>query len=162
MRSSRRSAGWSWYAGATRGSTSGIRTADFELSIGDYVLTGGELPAMVIIDAVARLQSGVLGDDESAADESFAEGLLEYPQYTRPALFRGMDVPEVLRAATMRVSPARRRESIRRTAHSDRTSWQARAHRDGARPSHSRSSMKPSTDRGQTTTTDETAAVLRR
>ena len=70
--------------------------ADDELSIGDYVLTNGALPAMVIIDAVVRLIPGVLGDDESAQDESFSHGLLEYPQYTRPAEFRGMKVPEVL------------------------------------------------------------------
>jgi len=70
--------------------------ADDELSIGDYVLTNGALPAMVVIDAVARLLPGVLGDDESSHDESFSAGLLEYPQYTRPAEFRGMKVPEVL------------------------------------------------------------------
>jgi tRNA (guanine37-N1)-methyltransferase len=70
--------------------------ADDELSIGDYVLTNGALPAMVVIDAVARLLPGVLGDDDSSRDESFSEGLLEYPQYTRPAEFRGMKVPEVL------------------------------------------------------------------
>src|SRR5207244_4634994 len=70
--------------------------ADDELSIGDYVLTNGALPAMVVIDAVARLLPGVLGDDESSRDESFSHGLLEYPQYTRPAEFRGMKVPKVL------------------------------------------------------------------
>jgi tRNA (guanine37-N1)-methyltransferase len=70
--------------------------ADDELSIGDYVLTNGALPVMVIVDAVTRLLPGVLGDAESAQDESFSHGLLEYPQYTRPADFRGMKVPEVL------------------------------------------------------------------
>ena len=70
--------------------------ADDELSIGDYVLTNGALPAMVIIDAVTRLLPGALGDDASAQDESFSQGLLEYPQYTRPREFRGMSVPEVL------------------------------------------------------------------
>jgi tRNA (guanine37-N1)-methyltransferase len=70
--------------------------ADDELSIGDYVLTNGSLPAMVIIDAVTRLLPGVLGDAESMLDESFSQGMLEYPQYTRPAEFRGMKVPEVL------------------------------------------------------------------
>ena len=70
--------------------------ADDELSIGDYVLTNGALPAMVVIDAVTRLLPGVLGDDESALDESFSHGLLEYPQYTRPAEFRDMKVPEIL------------------------------------------------------------------
>ena len=69
---------------------------DDEISIGDYVLTGGELPAMVLVDCVSRLIPGVLGSDESAADESFSEDLLEYPQYTRPANFRGMEVPEIL------------------------------------------------------------------
>ena len=70
---------------------------DEELSIGDYVLTGGELPAMVLIDCVSRFIPGVLGCEESAQDESHAgDGLLEYPQYTRPAEFRGMRVPEVL------------------------------------------------------------------
>ena len=67
-----------------------------EISIGDYVLTGGELPAMVLIDAVVRLLPGVLGKEDSLAEESFAEGLLEYPHYTRPREFRGMNVPEVL------------------------------------------------------------------
>jgi tRNA (guanine37-N1)-methyltransferase len=70
--------------------------ADDELSIGDYVLTNGALPAMVIVDAVTRLLPGVLGDDESSKDESFSRGLLEYPQYTRPAEFRDMKVPDVL------------------------------------------------------------------
>jgi len=70
--------------------------ADDEISIGDYVLTNGALPAMVIVDAVTRLLPGVLGDDESSQDESFSGCLLEYPQYTRPAEFRGMNVPEVL------------------------------------------------------------------
>ena len=70
--------------------------ADDELSIGDYVLTNGALPAMVIIDSVTRLLPGVLGDDESSRDESFSHGLLEYPHYTRPAEFRGLKVPEVL------------------------------------------------------------------
>jgi len=72
------------------------RLADDELSIGDYVLTNGALPAMVVIDAVTRLLPGALGDEESAHDESFSHGLLEYPQYTRPAEFRGMKIPEVL------------------------------------------------------------------
>jgi tRNA (guanine37-N1)-methyltransferase len=70
--------------------------ADDEVSIGDFVLTNGALPAMVVIDAVTRLLPGVLGDDESSSDESFSQGLLEYPHYTRPAEFRGMKVPEVL------------------------------------------------------------------
>jgi tRNA (guanine37-N1)-methyltransferase len=83
--------------GSYEGFDERIRTLiDDELSIGDYVLTNGGLPAMVVIDAVTRLIPGVLGDDESAHDESFSHGLLEYPHYTRPAEFRGMKVPEVL------------------------------------------------------------------
>ena len=67
-----------------------------EVSIGDYVLTGGEIPAMVIVDAVTRLLPGALGDDTSAEEESFSSGLLEYPQYTRPQSFRDLEVPDVL------------------------------------------------------------------
>jgi tRNA (guanine37-N1)-methyltransferase len=67
-----------------------------ELSIGDYVLSGGELAAMVVVDAVVRLLPGALGAQTGAADESFADGLLEYPQYTKPRDFRGMNVPDVL------------------------------------------------------------------
>jgi len=70
--------------------------ADAEISIGDYVLTSGNLPAMVLIDAVVRLLPGALGDEQSAHDESFSGDLLEYPQYTRPAEFRGWQVPDVL------------------------------------------------------------------
>ena len=84
--------------GAYEGVDERVRTelADDELSIGDYVLTNGSVAAMVIIDAVTRLLPGALGDDQSALDESFSEGLLEYPHYTRPAEFRGMKVPPVL------------------------------------------------------------------
>lgn len=91
-----------------------------ELSIGDYVLTNGALPAMVVVDAVTRLLPGVLGDDESALDESFSGGALEYPQYTRPADFRGMKVPEVLLSghhaeiAKWRAQQARLRTAERR------------------------------------------------
>ena len=67
-----------------------------EISIGDYVLSGGELPAMVIIDAVVRLLPGALGDEDSAVNDSFSNGLLEYPQYTRPEEFKGLKVPQVL------------------------------------------------------------------
>ncbi len=69
---------------------------DQQISIGDYVLTGGELPAMVLTDAVVRLIPGVLGDDNSAVEETFSDGLLEYPQYTRPEDFQGLKVPDVL------------------------------------------------------------------
>ena len=87
-------------ADATKASTSGSPTtsATSELSVGDYVLAGGEAAALVVIEAVARLVPGVMGNEESAADESFAAGRLEYPQYTRPAEFRGWAVPEVLRS----------------------------------------------------------------
>ncbi len=75
-----------------------LTLADYQISIGDYVLTGGELPAMVVVDSVARLIPGVLGGERSAQDESFSEGLLEYPHYTRPEEWRGMPVPEVLKS----------------------------------------------------------------
>jgi tRNA (guanine37-N1)-methyltransferase len=94
--------------------------ADDELSIGDFVLTNGAMPAMVIIDAVTRLLPGALGDEESAHEESFSHGLLEYPQYTRPAEFRGMKVPEVLLSghhaeiARWRTEQSRRRTAERR------------------------------------------------
>lgn len=95
-----------------------IRTlADIELSIGDFVLTGGELAALVVTDAVTRLLPGVLGGETSAEDESFTTGLLEYPQYTRPATFRGMDVPDVLRSGDHgRIAAWRREQALRRTA----------------------------------------------
>lgn len=87
-----------------------------EISIGDYVLTGGELPAMVIVDSVTRLLPGVLGNDTSAVLDSFREGLLEYPHYTRPAEFRGWKVPDVLLSGHHgNVERWRRKESIRRT-----------------------------------------------
>ena len=69
---------------------------DEEISIGDYVLTGGELPAMVLVDAVLRYVPNILGNDHSATDESFSNNTLEYPQYTRPRVFMGLEVPEVL------------------------------------------------------------------
>jgi tRNA (guanine37-N1)-methyltransferase len=87
-----------------------------EVSIGDYVLTGGELPAMVVIDAVTRLLPGALGAEEGAGSDSFAEGLLEYPQYTRPADFRGWQVPEVLLSGHHeQIRRWRRKEALRRT-----------------------------------------------
>ena len=86
---------------------------DEELSIGDYVLTGGELGALVAIDAVARLVPGVLGSDESSQDESFSTGLLEYPQYTRPAVYQGMRVPDVLQGGNhARIVAWRREQSL--------------------------------------------------
>ena len=87
-----------------------------EISLGDYVLTGGELATMVIIDATVRLLPNVLGNDESAVGDSFSTGLLEYPQYTRPADFRGMKVPEVLTSGNhQKIAEWRRKESLRRT-----------------------------------------------
>lgn len=87
-----------------------------EISVGDYVLTGGELPALVMIDAVARLVPGVVGDEESVARDSFTRGLLDFPQYTRPAEFRGMDVPPVLLSGHhAEIERWRRREALRRT-----------------------------------------------
>ena len=89
---------------------------DMELSIGDYVLTGGELGAMVVIDAVSRLIPGVLGGERSSLEDSFEGGLLEYPQYTRPRVFQDMEVPEVLLAGNHeRIRLWRRKASLRKT-----------------------------------------------
>ena len=93
---------------------------DETVSLGDYVLTGGELPALVVLDAVSRLVPGVVGQQESVEDESFLNGLLEYPQYTRPVDFEGTLVPEVLRSGDhVKIARWRRKESLRRT-------WQSR------------------------------------
>ena len=90
---------------------------DDEISVGDYVLSGGELPAMVLIDAVARVLPGVLGNAASPLDESFSTGLLEHPQYTRPEEVRGQRVPEILLSGDHAAIAAwRRREALRRTA----------------------------------------------
>jgi tRNA (guanine37-N1)-methyltransferase len=90
---------------------------DGEISVGDYVLAGGEAAALVVIEAVTRLLPGVMGNEESATDESFSAGRLEYPQYTRPAAFRGWWVPEVLRSgAHDRILRWRRAAALRRTA----------------------------------------------
>ena len=87
-----------------------------ELSIGDYVLTGGELPALVVLDAVSRLLPGVLGAEQSALEESFSEGLLEYPQYTRPSDFRSWQIPDVLLSGHhAEITKWRRLQSLRRT-----------------------------------------------
>jgi tRNA (guanine37-N1)-methyltransferase len=89
---------------------------DEEISIGDYVLTGGELAAMVLVDAVTRLLPGVLGSDESLLEESHSSGLLEYPQYTRPAEFRGWTVPDVLLSGNhAEIARWRRRQALERT-----------------------------------------------
>ncbi len=88
-----------------------------EISLGDFVLTGGELPAITIIDAVSRLVPGVLGKEDSFADESFSDGLLEYPQYTRPPVFHGREVPEILLSGHhANIAKWRREQSLLRTA----------------------------------------------
>lgn len=87
-----------------------------ELSVGDYVLTGGELPAMTVIDAVVRLLPGVLGNESSAVTDSFSDGLLEYPHYTRPVDFRGLRVPDVLLSGHhAEIDKWRRQQSLLRT-----------------------------------------------
>jgi tRNA (guanine37-N1)-methyltransferase len=90
--------------------------ADGELSVGDFVLTGGEAAALVVVETVARLVPGVVGNEASTTDESFDEGLLEYPQYTRPAEFRGWPVPETLRSGDHgRIARWRRAQALART-----------------------------------------------
>ncbi len=90
--------------------------SDREISIGDYVISGGEIAAMVLIDAVSRLKPGVLGNNDSLTRESFEEGLLEYPHYTRPDVFRGMAVPEVLKSGNhANIAKWRREKAIERT-----------------------------------------------
>ena len=86
---------------------------DEEISLGDYILSNGTLPALVVADAVVRLLPGVLGDEQSAADESFSHGLLEYPHYTRPAEFRGWKVPDILLSGNHAAIEAWRREQAR-------------------------------------------------
>ncbi len=89
---------------------------DREISIGDYILTGGELSALVLIDAVSRFIPGVLGNSESALSESFSQGLLEYPQYTRPADYKGWKVPDVLLSGNhAEIERWRKNESLKRT-----------------------------------------------
>jgi tRNA (guanine37-N1)-methyltransferase len=93
-----------------------LAVVDREISIGDYVLTGGEIPALVLIDAISRYLPGVLGCEQSVEEDSFSQDLLEYPQYTRPQVFRGMAVPEVLLSGNhIQIKRWRRRESLRRT-----------------------------------------------
>jgi tRNA (guanine37-N1)-methyltransferase len=87
-----------------------------EISIGDYILSGGEIPALVVIDSVVRLLPGVVGDPESLKEESFQNGLLEYPQYTHPRVFEGMEVPEVLLSGNHeKIRRWRRKEALKRT-----------------------------------------------
>jgi tRNA (guanine37-N1)-methyltransferase len=104
--------------GAYEGVDERVRSelADDELSIGDYVLTNGSLAAMVVIDALTRLLPGALGDDQSALDESFSQGLLEYPHYTRPAEYRGLKVPPVLLSGNhAEIEKWRREQAVVRT-----------------------------------------------
>jgi tRNA (guanine37-N1)-methyltransferase len=110
--------GFSLLCGRYEGVDARVREhlVDDELSVGDYVLGGGEVAAMVVLEVVARLVPGVMGNEESATDESFTDGLLEYPQYTRPAEFRGWEVPEVLVSGDhARIARWRRAQSIART-----------------------------------------------
>ena len=110
--------GFSLLCGRYEGVDERIRTelCDDEISLGDFVLAGGELAALAIMEAVARLRPGVLGNESSPDDESFSDGLLEYPHYTRPADFRGMEVPEVLRSGDHgRVARWRRARALVRT-----------------------------------------------
>ena len=110
--------GFSLLCGRYEGVDARVREhlVDGELSIGDYVLAGGEVAAMVVLEAVGRLVPGVMGNDTSADEESFSDGLLEYPQYTRPASFRGWGVPEVLRSGDHgRVAAWRRAQALART-----------------------------------------------
>lgn len=112
------SGGFSLLCGRYEGVDERVREhlCDGELSIGDVVLAGGEVAAMVVVEAVGRLVPGVMGNEASADDESFADGLLEYPQYTRPADFRGWTVPEVLRSGDHgRIARWRRGQALART-----------------------------------------------
>ncbi len=93
-----------------------LSLADLELSIGDYVLTGGEIPAMVVVDSVVRLIPGVLGDDTSSIEESFSDGLLEYPHYTKPDEFKGKSVPEVLKSGHhAEIAKWRKEQALKKT-----------------------------------------------
>lgn len=110
--------GFSLLCGRYEGVDERVRShvCDGELSIGDFVLAGGEVAAMAVIEAVGRLVPGVMGNSASAAEESFSDGLLEYPQYTRPAEIRGWQVPEVLRSGDhARIARWRRAQALRRT-----------------------------------------------
>lgn len=112
------SGGFSLLCGRYEGVDERVRDqlCDDELSLGDFVLAGGEVAAMAVVEAVGRLVPGVMGNETSAEEESFADGLLEYPQYTRPAVFRGWEVPAVLRSGDHpRVARWRRAQSLRRT-----------------------------------------------
>ena len=94
-----------------------LHFVDEEISIGDYVLTGGEIPAMVLVEAISRLVPGVLGDPESVVEESFTDGLLEYPQYTRPRDYQGFKVPEILISGDhKKIRDWQKAEAVKKTA----------------------------------------------
>ena len=94
-----------------------LHFVDEEISIGDYVLTGGEIPAMVLVEAISRLVPGVLGDPESVVEESFTDGLLEYPQYTRPRDYQGFKVPEILVSGDhKKIRDWQKAEALKKTA----------------------------------------------
>lgn len=102
-----------------------------QVSIGDYVLSGGELPAMVMIDAIVRQLEGALGDENSAVDDSFSDGLLEYPHYTRPEEYRGMKVPEILLSGDhAKIAMWRKQMSIERTKQRRPDLWEKYQNRD--------------------------------
>lgn len=104
-----------------------------ELSIGDYVLSGGELAAMVVIDAIVRLLPGVLGAETGAVDETFADGLIEYPQYTRPREFRGMSVPDILLSGNhAAIAKWRHEQRLKRTKERRPELWQQYSERQGS------------------------------
>ena len=110
--------GFSLLCGRYEGVDERVRThlVDGEISVGDYVLSGGEVAAMVVLEAVGRLVPGVMGNAASAVEESFSSGLLEYPQFTRPAAYRGWEVPEVLRSGDhARIARWRRAQALART-----------------------------------------------
>jgi tRNA (guanine37-N1)-methyltransferase len=137
--------------------------SDRELSVGDYVLSGGELPALTVIDAVARLLPGVLGDERSSVEESFAQGLLDWPQYTRPEIFEGKAVPAVLlsgdhagirrwRLEQALARTAERRPDLLRTAQLSHEAQRLLAEikaRAGARAAAVAASAAGSEDRGE-------------
>jgi tRNA (guanine37-N1)-methyltransferase len=109
---------WILICGRYEGMDERVRLAavDRELSIGDYILSGGEIPALVVIDVISRYIPGFLGSEQSVEEDSFSHGLLEYPQYTRPPIYRGMAVPEVLLSGHhAQIERWRRKESLRRT-----------------------------------------------
>ncbi len=143
-------------AGHYEGFDERIREAipDVEVSLGDFVLSGGEVAAMALIDAVVRLQPGALGKDESVHDESFSDGLLEYPQYTRPRVFRDLEVPEVLVSGHHeRIERWRREQAERRTRERRPDLWEQYTRR--AAPETTRTTPPPARTAESAATSDE-------